>query len=167
MNAALLHIDANGGGDGAERDAGARDQRLEQHVARARAQAIAAGRGMQSGRGERLAGLNAARNAVAERAVGLQRDDGRVRRLAVLRLQRRLQFLQLFGVHGSNISAEYQTEGEWRAPAPSARSARSPRSAIRRRAARRWCTPRCSTTPRPNGRRPPGSTSAWSATRSP
>src|SRR6185503_7268581 len=103
MNAALLHVDANGGGHGAERDAGAGDERFEQHVARARAQAVAAGGGVQSGCGQRLARLDAARDAVTKRAIGLQRDDRRVRHLAVLRLQRRLEFLQLFGVHAEII----------------------------------------------------------------
>jgi hypothetical protein len=58
---------------------------------------------VQPGRGERLARLHAARNALAERAVGLERDDGRIRRVPVLRLQRRLQFLELFGVHAEII----------------------------------------------------------------
>src|SRR5256714_14958515 len=73
MTAALLHFDANGGGHGTERDAGAGDERFEQHVARARGEAVAAGGGVQSGGGQRLARLHAARDAVAERALGLER----------------------------------------------------------------------------------------------
>ena len=87
-----------------ERDAGAGDERLEQHVARAGAQAVAAGGGMQPGR--RSAPCPVWTRQVMPSpsvAVGVQRDDGRRRALAVLLLQRRLQFLKSFRIHAEII----------------------------------------------------------------
>ena len=50
------HVELERGGDGAQRDAGARDERLEQHVAGASQQAGAAGRRMQPRLDEGAAG---------------------------------------------------------------------------------------------------------------
>ena len=61
--------------DGAERDARAGDERLEQHVAGAQQGAVAAGRGVQAGLGDRPAGVDLAADVLAERARGLQRDQ--------------------------------------------------------------------------------------------
>ena len=94
------HVEPERGRDGAQRHAGARDERLEQHVAGAGEQAGAAGRRMQPGLDERAAGGHAARDAlVAERALGAQRHERRGRVLAVARLQRRLGGLELSRVH--------------------------------------------------------------------
>ena len=60
------------GRDRLQGDAGAGDQRLEQHVARAEAAAVAAGRRVQPGLDHRPAGLDLAGDALAaELALGL------------------------------------------------------------------------------------------------
>src|SRR5579871_731418 len=81
-------------------DAGAGDQRFEQHVAGAQFEPAAAGGGMQPGDRERAAGLDLAGDVgIVERALGLERDDGGLRRALVALLDRRLQRAQCGGVH--------------------------------------------------------------------
>ena len=89
-----------------QRDAGAGDQRLQQHVARAQLEPGAAGRRMQAGGGERAAGLDLAGDiGVVERALRLQGDDRGVRIVLVALLDRRLQRAQFIGVHRAMSSS--------------------------------------------------------------
>ena len=88
------------GRDGLERDAGAGDQRLEQHVAGTQLQPGAAGGGMQARDRERAPGLHLAGDVgVVERALGLQGDVGGLGVALVALLERRLHGAQRSGVH--------------------------------------------------------------------
>ena len=101
------------GGDRAQRHAGAGDERLEQHVARAQQRAVAAGGGVQAGLGERAAGLDRAGDALAERAARPQRDQRRVGVVAVALLQRRLQRPQRVSVHALRLSDQVCSIRSW------------------------------------------------------
>ena len=72
-------IHAYGGGDCRHRDAGARCQRFQQHVSRASERARAAGRRMQARLDQRLAGLDTARDSLANSALRLKRDERSIR----------------------------------------------------------------------------------------
>jgi len=88
------------GRDRLERDAGARHQRFEQHVAGAQFEAGAAGCRMQPGDRQRAAGLDLAGDVrVVERALGLKRDESGVRLALVAILDRRLQRAEGGGIH--------------------------------------------------------------------
>ena len=79
FTAPLRRSDFKRGRDGFQRHAGAGDERLEQHVARAQLRADAAGSGMQARDRERAAGLDLAGDVlVIELALRLQGDDGGV-----------------------------------------------------------------------------------------
>ena len=93
-------VELHRGGDRAERDAGAGDERLEQHVSGAGERAGAAGGGVEAGFDERAAGLDLARDLLGvELSVGAQRDEGGRGLLAIAVLERRLHRLQLGPVH--------------------------------------------------------------------
>src|SRR5262252_107101 len=88
------------GRDRLEGDAGAGDQRLEQHVAGAQLEPGAAGRGMQACDRKRAPGLYFAGDMrVIERALGLQGDEGRFRLTLVALLERRLHGAQRGSIH--------------------------------------------------------------------
>ena len=88
------------GGDRLERDAGAGDQRLEQHVAGTELEPRAAGGGMQARDRERPPGLHLAGDVgIVERALGLQGDVGGLGVALVALLERRLHGAQRSGVH--------------------------------------------------------------------
>src|SRR2546427_5110662 len=70
-NRAASNNDAYRCRDGVERHTGAGNKRLKQHIARARAQSVAARCRMQPCRDECLAGLNVASNPLAQTALGL------------------------------------------------------------------------------------------------
>jgi hypothetical protein len=83
-----------------EGDAGAGDQRLEQHVAGAQLETGAAGRGMKAGNGERPAGLDLAGDVrVIEGAACTKRHHRRLRIGLVALLERRLHGAKRSGVH--------------------------------------------------------------------
>ena len=88
------------GRDRLQRDAGAGDQRLEQHVAGTQLEPRAAGRRMQARDRERAAGLDLAGDVgIVERALGLQGDQGGLGVGLVALLDRRLHGAQCGGVH--------------------------------------------------------------------
>jgi hypothetical protein len=95
LDGGVIDLELESGGDRVHRHAGAGDQRLQQHVARAGVDAAAAGGGMKAGFDEGLRGLDGAGHAFADRALGLQGDHGAFRIVTVLRLDRGLGFLEL------------------------------------------------------------------------
>ena len=103
---AARDVELHRGRHRAERDAGAGDERLEQHVAGAGEGAGAAGRGMQAGLDEHAAGLDLARDLLlVELPVGTERDEGRRGLFAVAILERLLHRLQLGPVHARILEA--------------------------------------------------------------
>ena len=91
---AARDVELHRGGHRAERDAGAGDERLEQHVARARERAGSPGGGVEPGLDERAAGVDLAGDLLlVELAVGSERDQRGRRLLAVLVLKRLLHRL--------------------------------------------------------------------------
>ena len=80
-----------GGGDGIERDAGAGDEGLQQHVAGAGVKARAAGGGMEARFDHGLGGGNRTGDTFADGAFGLQGDHRILRRFPVTRLERGLE----------------------------------------------------------------------------
>src|SRR5947207_4903015 len=91
------------GRDRLERDAGAGDQRLEQHVAGAKFKSGSTRCRMQPGDRERTPGLHLASDVrVIERALGPQGDEGRFRVAFVALLERRLHGAQRSGIHGKS-----------------------------------------------------------------
>jgi hypothetical protein len=98
-NVAGPDLDAERGRDGIHRHAGACGERLEQHVAGTGERARAARRGMQAGLHERLTCSHAARDPVADAAIGVQRHERGIRVDAVSLLDGRLQRAQFVGVH--------------------------------------------------------------------
>src|SRR5262245_11943298 len=103
-------LNAERGSHRLKRDAGTGDQRLEQHVARARLQPAAAGAWMQASLDQCPAGVHAAGDALADAPLGAQGDERRLRVGAVALLDRSLEGLQLFCVHG--IAAEERPSAE-------------------------------------------------------
>src|SRR5690606_24237561 len=99
LDAPALHFDADRGRYRAQRDAGARYERLEQHVARTEFMPRAAGRRMQARDGNRAPRLDLAGNAFVQRALRFECDDCGVRVLTIAVLERRLQFAQRVCVH--------------------------------------------------------------------
>src|SRR5581483_3230415 len=111
------------GRDRLQRDAGARYERLQQHVAGAQFEARAAGGGMQAGDRKRAAGLDLAGDiGVVERALGLERDESCVRLALVALLDRRLQRAQSSGIHGFLLAVIAREGGQssilWRRSSP-------------------------------------------------
>ena len=102
---------------------GAGDQRFEQHVARAGLQPAAAGGGMQARFDQRLAGVDAAGDALADSALRAQRDDCRRGILLVAFLDRRLQRLQLFGVMITERLRAPLADRLWMRPKPATKRA--------------------------------------------
>jgi hypothetical protein len=89
---AAAHLEASVDRDRAQRHARARDERLQEHVARARERAVAAARRMEARLDERAAGLDLAGDALAaELAVGPQRQPRSVGLVAIAVLQRALR----------------------------------------------------------------------------
>ena len=85
LHDALAQLDLQRGRDRFQRHAGAGDQRLQQHVARAELGARAAGRRVQAGDRERAARLDLAGDVlVVEFSLRLQRHDRRIGLGAVL-----------------------------------------------------------------------------------
>ena len=99
VNVAALDRQLERGRDGAQRHAGARDQRLEQHVARAERRPVSAARRVQAGRRERTPRPHRAGDAFPERPIGAQRHQRRIRILAVPLLQRLLHATQRSPIH--------------------------------------------------------------------
>src|SRR4030095_16830887 len=104
-----------------ERDAGARDQRLEQHVARAGLQPASAGGGMQPRFDQRFSGVDAAGDAFADAPLRAQGDQGGPRLLAVAVLDRRLERLELFRFHETCPRSD--AERLWIRPKPATKRA--------------------------------------------
>jgi hypothetical protein len=95
----VFQVDLQRGCHGFERDAGAGDECLEQHVARAGLQAAAAGGGMQPGFDERPPGIDATGDAFAHSSLRFQRDERLGGFFSIRIFQGRLQRFQLFGIH--------------------------------------------------------------------
>ena len=99
VDPAASHVDADRRRDRAQRHAGARGERLEQHVARAQLGAVAAARGVEARLRQRPSRVDRARDALAEAAARLQGHDGGIGIVAVALLERRLECAQGGGVH--------------------------------------------------------------------
>ena len=95
--------DPERGRDRAQRHPGARDQRLEQHVARAQQRAVATGRRVEPGLGERPARVHRAGDAVAQVTRRGQRDQRSLGLGPVALLERRLQRPQLIAIHARDL----------------------------------------------------------------
>jgi len=98
-NRAASNNDAYRRRDGVERHTGAGNKRLEQHIARARAQSVASRCRVQPCRDECLAGLNVAGDPLAQTALRLQRDKRGIGALFVALFQGRLDGSKLFCFH--------------------------------------------------------------------
>ena len=101
------NVDLERRGDGAQRDSRAGHERLEEHVARAEAEPVAAGRGMQACLDERPARRHRARDPRTECPRGAQRHEGRRRIVAVALLQRLLRLAQLIAVDDSPLGRRF------------------------------------------------------------
>ena len=85
---------------GAQGDAGAGDQRLQQHVPRAHLQSAAAGGRVQPGLKQGPAGIHpAAHSRLGQGPLGGQRDEGGCGIVAVTGLERGLEGAEIVGAH--------------------------------------------------------------------
>src|SRR5262249_2921114 len=83
-----------------ERDAGARNESFQKHVAGAKLETGSSGRRMKARDGKRTTSIDFARDAaVIERSLGPQRDVGRLRIALVALLDRRLHRAQFTCIH--------------------------------------------------------------------
>src|SRR5262249_52588049 len=126
------------GRDRLERDAGAGDQRLEQHVAGTKFETGAARCGVQPSDRERTPRFHLASDVrVVERALGLQGDEGRLRVAFVALLERRLHGAQRSGIHWKSPlrTAEHRRQRRGKRkprPFPAMRCASPPQAAAGR-----------------------------------
>src|SRR4051794_30366399 len=84
--------------NGAQRDTGACGQRLQQHVAGTKQRSVTAAGRMQTCHRQGASGVDGTADAISERAVSAQRDDGGIRVLAILLFDWCLYGAQLLAV---------------------------------------------------------------------
>src|ERR1700686_5063171 len=107
--------DLKRGGDGAERDAGAGDERLQQHVPGAEQRPVAAGGGVQAGLRDGVPGCERAGDSLPECAGSGEREQRRAGLGLVAVLQRRLQLPQLISLHARDVRRTIRREALARA----------------------------------------------------
>src|SRR6185437_15429801 len=136
MDRAAAQLEVDRRGDSLEGDAGAGDQRLEQHVAGAGFEPAAAGRRVQAGLDQGAAGFDLAGDrAVGEVATRLQRDDRGFGIGAVFVLQRSLELAEAGAVHLRYLALATTSSGR-PSPGRSSTPLRSSNSRSRQRASR-------------------------------
>jgi len=110
-NFAAPYDDADRSSNRAERYSGARDEGLEQHVARARVESASSRSWMEAGSGERAGSLDVAGDVLAETGLGDERDNRSLRIGLVMLLQGRLDRPKLFRLHQRSTIAFRQSRG--------------------------------------------------------
>jgi hypothetical protein len=101
---AVRDPDLQRGRDRLERHPGARCQRFQEHVARAKQRPVAAGGRMEPRGGKCLPGAHGAADALPKRRAGAQGHERCLRLLAIALFQRLLQTAKLGTIHGCDPS---------------------------------------------------------------